>query len=64
MHNWSNTDYSALLDQDQREIKELEQLINFGLNGEKISRARLKKHLPVLNIDPFRKQFLELLLCN
>ena len=43
-------------------VWKLEQLINFGLDGEKISRNELKKHLNTLNIDPFKKNFLRSIL--
>ncbi|MDO8512315.1 MAG: hypothetical protein Q7S57_03510 [bacterium] len=42
----------------------LERLINYGLNGEKINRELLKKHLPELKIPQNRRDFLELLLWN
>ena len=40
----------------------LERLINYGLNGEKIDKTLLKKHLPNLHIPPQRKTFLQILL--
>ena len=42
----------------------LERLINYGLGGEKLSRAELKVYLPLLNIPPERRIFLEFLLWN
>lgn len=40
----------------------MEQIVNFGLAGEKIKEADLRKYLPKLHIDPARKKFLNLLL--
>lgn len=62
MHNWS-TDL-AKLKKDKNKFSQwrLEQLINFGLDGEKLSRRVLKNKLKDLRIDPERKRFLTLLL--
>ncbi|MCR4277445.1 MAG: hypothetical protein NUV80_04545 [Candidatus Berkelbacteria bacterium] len=40
----------------------LEQLINFGLDGEKLDTVELKKVLPHLVIDPAKKRYLQFLL--
>jgi hypothetical protein len=42
----------------------LERLILYGLNGSKIDRKVLEKHLPTLHIPEDRRAFLELLLWN
>ena len=42
----------------------LEQLINYGLDGEKLGRKELKENLPYLVIDPNKKRFLQFLLQN
>ena len=42
----------------------LERLINYGLNGQKINRQTLEKHISQLRIPEERKAFLELLLWN
>ncbi len=62
MRNWS-TD-TKVLKRDKPGYKKwrLEQLINFGLDGEKLSMKQLKEFLPELNIDPARRAYLELLL--
>lgn len=49
-------------DKDVYEKWRLEQLINFGLDGEKLSASRLKELLPKLDVDPRRREYLELLL--
>ena len=42
----------------------LERQINYGLNGKKINRKLLEKHLKDLKIPENRRAFLELLLWN
>lgn len=62
MYNWS-TDTSALdKDPDKRARWRLEQLLNFGLNNEKVSEVELRRYWPQLNLDPARRRFIELLL--
>lgn len=61
MYNWS-TDVKQFKNKEAKEIWELEQLINYGLNGAKIARQRLFKYLPKLALDPKRRQFIELLI--
>lgn len=62
MYNWSTDEAKLSQDQENYIIWRLEQMINFGLGGEKISEAELRKFWPRLNIDPKRKEFLSLLL--
>lgn len=64
MYNWSGTDPQKFKTQTQKDIWELEQLINFGLNGEKISRNKLVKYWDQLKIDVKRKNYLAFLLWN
>lgn len=61
MYNWS-TDIKQFKNKETKEIWELEQLINYGLNGAKIARQQLLKYLPRLALDPKRRQFIELLI--
>jgi hypothetical protein len=62
MYNW-NTDTSKWnKSTDSYKIWRLEQLINFGLNGQKLDLKLTKKYWPRLQIDKFRKKFLELLI--
>lgn len=63
MYNWS-TDTKKLKTKEQKTIWELEQAVNFGLNGIKINRMLLKKYWGNLNLDPDRKRYLELILWN
>ncbi len=62
MHNWS-TDTTLLKKNPEKfVIWHLEQLINYGLDGEKLDRDELKKYLADLDIEPNTKKFLTLLL--
>jgi hypothetical protein len=62
MHNWS-TDTSRLKkDPKKYEKFVLEQKINFGLQGQKLSSKSLKKNWSNLDIDPSKKSFLQKLL--
>lgn len=62
MHNWSVDTTKLEKDKDKYAVWRLEQLINFGLDGEKILESELRKNWGGLSIDPNRKKFLELLL--
>lgn len=63
MYNWS-VDEKKLqgLDKEKYTIWKLEQMVNFGIGGEKIKKVQLKKYFTKLNIDPYRRKFLGLLL--
>lgn len=61
MYNW-NTDVSAFKGPEERTIWKLNQLINFGLNGEKLDLNLVKKFWSKLDLDPKRKSFLSLIL--
>lgn len=63
MYNWS-TDTSELKKNPEKyTIWKLEQLINYGLNDEKIDKHELKKYWAVLNIyDPARKKYIDFLI--
>lgn len=59
MYNWQ-TDLKKLKKYPNKyQVWHLEQLINFGLNGEKISIKELKRHWGKLELDPKRRQLLE-----
>lgn len=62
MYNW-NTDLSSF-DKKSPEftIWKLNQLINFGLNGEKINFNLVKKYWGELSLDKNRKKFLRALI--
>lgn len=63
MHNWS-VDEKAFkrADPEGYKIWRIQQLINYGLDGEKLSRQEVKKYWPKLYLDPMTKKYLEFLL--
>jgi len=64
MRNWT-VDTSKFDKKSPVYIKwKLEQLINFGLDDEKIKRNELKEYLSKLSIDPSKRQYLEYILHN
>lgn len=62
MRNWSTDERRLKKNKKQYAIWKLEQMVNFGLDGKKISAAALRKYWPKLSLDPARKKFLSLLL--
>ena len=62
MYNWSVDEQALKKNPAQYTRWRLEQLINFGLNGEKINERELREHFSELNIDPSRRRLLEILL--
>lgn len=62
MYNWSID--TSRLKKNSREYNKfaLEQRINFGLNGMKLSRKILKKYWNTLTIDPNKRIFLKKIL--
>lgn len=62
MYNWSTDTTTLKKDPARYAIWKLEQMVNFGLNGEKIKTAELRKYWGRLTLDPARKKFLALLL--
>ncbi len=62
MKNWSNKIEKINQKSKQYNVWKLEQMINFGLDGEKIPKALLEKYLPILNIDETKKRYLKYLL--
>ena len=62
MYNWSTDVRELKKNPEKYKVWQLEQLINFGLDGEKLKKPELKKYFSKLNIDPYRRKFLHLLL--
>ena len=62
MYNWSVDTTELKKDKKQYAVWRLEQMVNFGLGGEKLNRGELKKYWPLLNLDEKRKKFLFMLL--
>lgn len=60
MKNWSIDIKQLKKDREKYAVWRLEQLINFGLDGEKIKQEELKKHWRALDIDPYKRKFLSL----
>ena len=62
MHNWSVDEKQLKRDKKQYTIWRLEQMVNFGLDGGKLSAGELKKNWSKLCLDPRKKRFLSFLL--
>lgn len=62
MYNWSIDEKELKKDPERYKIWRLEQLANFGLNGEKIKLEDLKKYWDKIKIDPARRKFLSAIL--
>ncbi len=62
MYNWSTNEKKFALNPDKYSAWKLEQMINFGLGGEKLNKNELKKYWYQIEIDPQRRSFLALLL--
>ncbi|OGM91149.1 hypothetical protein A3A20_02370 [Candidatus Wolfebacteria bacterium RIFCSPLOWO2_01_FULL_45_19] len=62
MYNWSIDERRLKKNPESYKIWRLEQLVNFGLNGRKISKNELKKYWRRIKIDPARRNFLSVIL--
>ncbi|MFH0791946.1 MAG: hypothetical protein V1905_01900 [bacterium] len=62
MYNWSVDTSRLKRNKDAWNKWKLEQMINFGLAGEKLSRQLLIKYWDKLELDPQKKEFLRFLL--
>lgn len=62
MKNWSTDEKQLKNNPEKYAIWKIEQLVNFGLGGEKLSASELKKYWSKIVIDPTKRKFLELLL--
>ncbi len=62
MYNWSTNTKRLKKDKEKYDIWKLEQQINFGLKEKKLDLKKVKKYLPKLKIDFFKKQFLNLII--
>lgn len=58
MYNWSTDTKRLSKNRDKFEVYSLEQGINFGLNGAKLSLQSLAKYWDVLKIDSDKKNYL------
>lgn len=62
MYNWNTNIEKLKKKPEQFKVWKLEQGINFGLDGNKLSKKELKKNFSKLKLDPHRKKFIQLLL--
>ncbi len=64
MYNWSVDTRQLNKNSDQYILWKLEQLINYGLDGEKLDREEVRRFWPQLKdrLDPYKKRALEYLL--
>ncbi len=62
MKNWAVDEKKLKLYPEQHEIWHLEQLINYGLDGEKLERKELLRYFGKLTIDPQKRKYLKFLL--
>lgn len=62
MKNWSTDTTEFKKDKDAYQIWRLEQLINYGLDGEKLDQKIVLKYWDRLQLDPEDKRFLTFLL--
>lgn len=60
MKNWSIDTTELQKDPEKFLVWRLEQLINFGLDNEKIDRNELRTYWDVIEIDPHKRKFLSL----
>ncbi|OHA63924.1 MAG: hypothetical protein A2843_01260 [Candidatus Wildermuthbacteria bacterium RIFCSPHIGHO2_01_FULL_48_27b] len=62
MYNWSTNEKALKKNKEHYAIWRLEQMVNFGLHGKKLKISELRKYWDKLQIDPVRRQFLQLFL--
>lgn len=62
MYNWSTNTEELKKDPERYAKWRLEQLINFGLGGERLEESLVRKYWSVLRLDEARKRFLSILL--
>lgn len=62
MRNWSVDTRELKKDKDRFNVWKLEQMINFGSGGEKISNKDLLKYWDRLYLDSDKKRFIQFLL--
>lgn len=62
MYNWSTNEKKFAEDKEKYAIWKIEQVVNFGLAGKKLNKKELLKYWSKINIDPWRRKFLDLLI--
>ncbi|MBI5147980.1 MAG: hypothetical protein HZA37_02405 [Parcubacteria group bacterium] len=58
MRNWSTDTTELEKNPEQYAIWKLEQMVNFGLQGEKLNRQLLEKYWDKIAIDSSRRKYL------
>ncbi|EKE21672.1 MAG: hypothetical protein ACD_7C00157G0002 [uncultured bacterium] len=62
MYNWSTDTTELKKDKKQYAIWRLEQMVNFGLEGKRLSRKKLIKYWSSLSLDLNKKKYLKTIL--
>lgn len=62
MYNWSTQTDELKKDKNKYTTWKLEQMVNFGLDGQKLNRRDLEKYWDQIQIDPSRRKLLAVLL--
>ncbi|MBI4039880.1 hypothetical protein HY389_00810 [Candidatus Daviesbacteria bacterium] len=62
MYNWSTQIEELKKDKGKYTIWKLEQMVNFGLNGDKLDQRELERYWEQIKIDPDKRKFLALIL--
>jgi hypothetical protein len=62
MYNWSVDIKELKKDKEKYAVWRLEQMVNFGLDKDKLSARELKKYWPKFRLDPNKKKYLAMLL--
>jgi hypothetical protein len=64
MYNWTVDERELRKHPERYTIWKLEQMINFGLDGARISGELLRQFWSKLRVDPARRRYLHFLLCG
>lgn len=62
MYNWSTDSKNLRKDPRKYAIWRLEQMVNFGLGTERLNVRELETYWNDIEIDPYRRRYLDLLL--
>ncbi len=62
MHNWSVDTKELKKDKEKYTIWKLEQLINYGLDGEKLDERQVRKYWKKLRLDPIYGNYIKFLI--
>lgn len=62
MYNWAVDEKELKKSKEKFTIWKIEQMVNYGLDNEKLDVKELKKYWKKLYLDPIKKRYLEFLL--